>query len=128
MNFIENRNIPMLIFKSFTFDSAHFLPNVPEDHKCKRMHGHTYRLTVYLEGSLDPNLGWVVDFADLKRIIKPVIDSVDHHVLNDIEGLENPTCEKMAVWLWDQIKPGMPMLAKVELWETPTSGAIYEGR
>ncbi len=118
----------MLIFKSFTFDSAHFLPNVPDGHKCKRMHGHTYRLTVYIEGDLNPNLGWVVDFADLKRIVKPIIDSVDHQVLNDIEGLDNPTCEKMAVWLWDQIKPKIPKLSKVELWETLTSGAIYEGR
>ena len=128
MNLITNQNIPMLIFKSFTFDSAHFLPNVPEAHKCRRMHGHTYRLTVYLEGNLDPNLGWVVDFAELKNVVKPVIDSVDHYVLNDIEGLENPTCEKLAVWLWNRIKPGMPMLAKIELWETPTSGTIYEGR
>lgn len=117
----------MLIFKSFTFDSAHFLPHVPEGHKCKRIHGHTYRLTVYVEGEPDPHLGWVVDFADLKRAVKSVIDQLDHRLMNDIEGLENPTCERIAVWLWDRIKPEMPGLSKIELYETPTSGAIYEG-
>lgn len=117
----------MQIFKEFTFDSAHFLPNVPVDHKCKNMHGHTYRLKVYIEGELDKNLGWVIDFTDLKKHINPIINQLDHHTLNDISGLENPTCELIAVWLWDRIKPNIPMLCKIELNETPTSGAIYEG-
>jgi len=118
----------MLIFKQFTFDSAHFLPNVPDGHKCKNIHGHTYHLTVYLEDKLDEHLGWVSDFAEVKKIIKPIIEMVDHKLINEVEGLENPTCEMLAVWLWDKIKPMVPQLAKIQLNETPTSGAIYEGK
>jgi len=117
----------MIIFKKFTFDSAHFLPHVPHTHKCRETHGHTYLLTVYIEGGLVNHLEWVMDFADLKKVIEPVIDSVDHKLLNNIPGLENPTCEILAVWLWKQIKPHIPQLKKIELNETPTSGAIYEG-
>ena len=117
----------MKIFKSFTFDSAHFLPNVPEGHKCKNVHGHTYRLTVFLEGELEPHLDWVIDFAELKKVINPILDEIDHKLLNDIEGLENPTCEIIAIWLWDRIKDKMPLLIKIELYENTTSGAIYEG-
>lgn len=118
----------MQIFKQFTFDSAHFLPNVPEGHKCREIHGHTYRLTVFVEGDPDPQLGWVIDFAELKAAIEPIVKSVDHKFLNKIEGLENPTCELIAVWLWDRIKPLVPKLKKIELNETPTSGVVYEGR
>ena len=117
----------MKIFKEFTFDSAHYLPNVPDGHKCKGIHGHTYKLIVYFEGDLDSKLGWVIDFAETKRIIEPVVNSVDHKLLNEIAGLENPTCEILAIWLWDKIKLHIPRLVKIELHETPTSGAIYEG-
>ncbi|MEO6831324.1 MAG: 6-carboxytetrahydropterin synthase QueD [Chitinophagaceae bacterium] len=118
----------MKIFKEFTFDSAHFLPNVPDGHKCKEIHGHTYRMIVYIEGDLEPDLEWVMDFSRLKKIVEPVIKSVDHKFLNKISGLENPTCEKLAIWLWNQIKPEIPMLKTIELHETPTSGVIYEGK
>lgn len=118
----------MQIFKQFSFDSAHFLPNVPEGHKCKEIHGHTYRLTVYVSGELDEKLGWVMDFAILKNAIEPLIKSIDHTLLNNIEGLENPTCERIAVWIWDRIKPKVPQLSKIELHETLTSGVIYEGK
>ncbi|MBL7805985.1 MAG: 6-carboxytetrahydropterin synthase QueD [Saprospiraceae bacterium] len=117
----------MEIFTQFTFDSAHFLPNVPPGHKCRAMHGHTYRLVVHMEGPLDPHLGWVMDFADTKAVIQPVIARIDHKLLNDIPGLENPTCERIAVWIWDQIKPNLPLLTKIELHETPTSGVVYRG-
>lgn len=118
----------MQIFKQFTFDSAHFLPNVPEGHKCKEIHGHTYHLTVYLNGDLDEKLGWVIDFTDVKNVIDPIIKSIDHQFLNNISGLENPTSEVMAIWLWNKIKPELPQLSKIELNETPTSGVIYEGK
>jgi len=118
----------MVIYKKFAFDSAHFLPNVPEGHKCKNMHGHTYNLTVYLEGDLDTELQWVMDFKELKDVVKPVIESIDHQLLNDIKGLENPTAERIVVWIWEQIQPKLPLLSKLELNETPTSGAIYEGK
>lgn len=117
----------MQIFKTFTFDSAHFLPNVPEGHKCKAIHGHTYRMIVYIEGSLDQEIGWVADFADIKKVIEPIVKMVDHKLLNELPGLENPTCEKIAIWLWNKIKEKIPSLVKIELHETPTSGVIYTG-
>ncbi len=118
----------MVIFKKFAFDSAHFLPNVPEGHKCKNIHGHTYHLTVFLEGDLVDDMEWVMDFKELKDVVKPVIDLLDHQLINDISGLENPTAERIVIWIWDQIKPKLPLLSKLELNETPTSGAIYEGK
>jgi len=118
----------MQVFKQFTFDSAHYLPNVPDGHKCKETHGHTYRLIVYLEGELEKNLGWVMDFADMQKVIDPIIKSIDHKMLNNISGLENPTCEILAVWIWEKIKPQIPLLTKIELNETPTSGVVYEGK
>ena len=117
----------MIIFKQFTFDSAHFLPRLPEGHKCREIHGHTYRLTIYLEGPVNEESGWVVDFSDLKSTAQLVIGEVDHKFLNKVEGLENPTCELLARWLWNRLLPGLPQLKRIELYETPTSGVIYEG-
>lgn len=117
----------MEIFKQFSFDSAHFLPNVPPGHKCREIHGHTYRLILYIKGDPDPNFGWVMDFAEIKRIVEPVVKRVDHQLLNNIQGMENPTCERIAVWLWEQIKPDLPLLARIELFETPGSGVVYQG-
>jgi 6-pyruvoyltetrahydropterin/6-carboxytetrahydropterin synthase len=91
------------------------------------MHGHTYRLVVFIKGDLDPHLGWVMDFTEVKKVINPVINQLDHQLLNNIKGLENPTCEMIAIWLWNKIKPEMPLLASIELNETPTSGTVYEG-
>ena len=118
----------MIIYKTFTFDSAHFLPNVPEGHKCKNMHGHTYRLTVFIDGEITEPYGWMIDFADLKKHISPIINQLDHHCLNDLEGLENPTSENLVVWLWNRIKLLIPELKRIELNETATSGVIYEGK
>ncbi|TNE56559.1 MAG: 6-carboxytetrahydropterin synthase QueD [Bacteroidetes bacterium] len=117
----------MVIFKEFTFDAAHHLPEVPEGHKCGKLHGHTYRLRLYLEGPVDKKMGWVVDFSVVKAAWKPLEDQLDHHYLNDIEGLENPTVECMIRWIWDQLKPALPLLSRLELYETPTAGAIYQG-
>ncbi len=117
----------MLIYKQFTFDSAHFLPNVPQGHKCANMHGHTYALSVFVEGEPDTKTGWIIDYGDLKMHIKPVIDILDHHLLNDIPGLENPTSEILTIWLWNKLKPMIPELKRIELKETPSSGVIYEG-
>ncbi len=117
----------MIIYREFTFDSAHFLPNVPEGHKCRNMHGHTYKLKVYFEGSIDNEQGWVMDFAEIKQKIGNIIDLVDHKTLNEVPGLENPTCERLAVWLWEKIKAELPLLTKIKLDETPTSGVIYRG-
>lgn len=117
----------MIIYKQFTFDAAHYLPNVSERHKCRKVHGHTYHLTLFFEGDIDPDFGWVIDYSEIKRIVKPILNLVDHQFLNEVEGLENPTSELICVWLWDRIKPLLTQLTRIELKETPTSGAIYEG-
>ncbi len=117
----------MEIFKEFTFDSAHWLPNVPEDHKCRHMHGHTYIVRLYVAGNLDPRLGWVVDFASVKDVWRPLERILDHKVLNDIKGLENPTAENLAVWIWRKVKPELAGLSKVLVCENATSGVIYRG-
>jgi len=117
----------MIIYKKFVFDAAHFLPNVPEGHKCKNMHGHTYGLTLFIEGKIKQPEGWLMDYADLKAGVKPVLDRLDHHCLNDIPGLENPTSEILAEWLWLKLNPLLPGLKRIELNETATSGVIYEG-
>jgi len=117
----------MIIYKQFSFDSAHYLPNVPVGHKCKELHGHTYHLTIFAEGRVLKKEGWVLDFSDLKSVVNPVIDMIDHKLLNDIAGLENPTTEILSMWLWDKIKSALPPLNRIELKETPSSGVIYEG-
>jgi 6-pyruvoyltetrahydropterin/6-carboxytetrahydropterin synthase len=117
----------MDIYKEFTFEAAHRLPNVPDGHKCKRLHGHSFRVEVHVSGPLDATLGWVMDFADLKRVVKPVIARLDHYYLNDIPGLENPTSEVIACWLWQEIKPLLPELSCIVVKETCTSGCAYRG-
>jgi len=117
----------MIIYRQFTFDSAHFLPNVPVQHKCRATHGHTYKLTVFIEGDLIKEHGWVIDYADLKKVIQPVIEMIDHKLLNDIPGLENPTSEILVIWLWNKIIPLLPILKRIELNETASTGVIYEG-
>jgi 6-pyruvoyltetrahydropterin/6-carboxytetrahydropterin synthase len=117
----------MIIYKVFRFDSAHYLPNVPKDHKCGGMHGHTYMLKVYLEGETGKQTGWVMDYTLLKSAVKPLVHQLDHKVLNTVSGLENPTSENLCIWFWGKIKPLLPELVKIELNETPDSGVIYEG-
>lgn len=91
------------------------------------MHGHTYRLKVVIEGEPDPVLGWIMDFKQLKDAVNPVIDQLDHKIINDIRGLENATAENITIWIWKQIKPLLPLLSRIELYETPTTGVIYSG-
>lgn len=117
----------MEIFREFKFEAAHSLPHAPEGHKCRRLHGHSYRLFVHVEGPVDPKTGWVVDFADIKRGVAPIIDMLDHHHLNDIPGLEQSTVENLARWLWPRLKAAVPLLTKITLWETATSGCVYRG-
>ncbi|MEU4517458.1 6-carboxytetrahydropterin synthase QueD [Amycolatopsis sp. NPDC024027] len=118
----------MEIFREFTFEAAHRLPEVPEGHKCARLHGHSYRVTVHVDGSVDPHAGWVMDFGDVKAAFKPLQEQLDHHYLNEIEGLENPTSENLAVWIWDRLVPRLPDLSAVTVRETCTSGCTYRGR
>ena len=113
--------------KSFTFDAAHFLPSFPDGHKCRRMHGHTYRAEVVVHGEMDVEKGYLIDYGDLKAAIQPVEDQLDHRLLNEIPGLENPTAEILARWIYGRLKQTVPMLSAVRVYETCTSAAEYQG-
>jgi 6-pyruvoyltetrahydropterin/6-carboxytetrahydropterin synthase len=113
--------------KSFSFEAAHFLPSFPEGHKCRRMHGHSFKVDVVVEGPLDPARGYLVDYGDIKRAVAPLHDELDHRLLNGLPGLANPTSEMLAVWVWDRLRPVLPMLAEVIVHETCTSRCEYRG-
>lgn len=115
------------IFKEFTFEAAHRLPFVPEGHKCARLHGHSFKVEVHVGGEVDPLTGWIMDFGHIKTAFKPLDAQLDHNYLNDIEGLENPTSENLAAWIWDRLLPTLPGLARIVVRETCTSGCVYEG-
>jgi 6-pyruvoyltetrahydropterin/6-carboxytetrahydropterin synthase len=118
----------MELFKEFTFEAAHRLPGVAPDHKCARLHGHSYRVVIHVSGDVDPVSGMVMDFADIKAAFKPILDGyLDHYYLNEIEGLENPTSENLARWIWQRLCPVLPELHVVEVRETCTSGVVYRG-
>ncbi|MES2521330.1 MAG: 6-carboxytetrahydropterin synthase QueD [Gemmatimonadota bacterium] len=117
----------MEIFKEFTLESAHRLPNVPEGHKCARLHGHSFRVAVYVSGPVGEGTGWVMDFADVKAAFRPIEATLDHNYLNDVPGLENPTSENLARWIWERLVVALPGLSRVVVRETCTSGCEYRG-
>jgi 6-pyruvoyltetrahydropterin/6-carboxytetrahydropterin synthase len=115
------------IFKEFTFEAAHRLPNVRPGHKCARLHGHSFRVEVHVRGDVDAESGWVLDFADIKDAFEPLFEQLDHNYLNEIEGLSNPTSEMLARWIWNHLQPALPSLGKIVVRETCTSGCVYGG-
>lgn len=117
----------MEIFKEFTFEAAHRLPNVPDGHKCARLHGHSFRVRIHVRGRVHPVLGWVADFSDIKAAFQETYDRLDHNYLNEITGLENPTSENLAKWIWNEVAAGLPGLSRVAVRETCTSGCVYRG-
>ncbi|HEX6965759.1 MAG TPA: 6-carboxytetrahydropterin synthase QueD [Gemmatimonadaceae bacterium] len=117
----------MEIFKEFTLEAAHRLPNLPADHKCARLHGHSFHVAIHVRGPVDASTGWVMDFGEILAAFQPIHDRLDHSYLNDIEGLENPTSEHLARWIWRRLAPGIPALSQVTVRETCTSGCIYRG-
>ena len=117
----------MRIYKEFQIEAAHLLPNLPVEHKCRRLHGHSFRIAVHVDGQLRGETGWVMDFADISAAFAPLFEKLDHRYLNDIEGLENPTSENLARWIWRALEPVLPGLAEVHVKETCTSGCIYQG-
>jgi 6-pyruvoyltetrahydropterin/6-carboxytetrahydropterin synthase len=117
----------MEIFKEFRIEAAHRLPNVPAGHKCARLHGHSFRVAVHIAGAVDPHLGWVCDFAELSAAFGPLHEVLDHRYLNDIPGLENPTSERLAAWLWERLAPRLSGLNRIVIHETCTSGCEYRG-
>jgi 6-pyruvoyltetrahydropterin/6-carboxytetrahydropterin synthase len=117
----------MEIFRAFTIEAAHRLPNVPPGHKCARLHGHSFRIELRVGGPIDPASGWVMDFADLKSAFAPVFEQLDHRYLNEVPGLENPTSENLARWIWQAMTERVPHLTEVVIHETCTSGCRYRG-
>ena len=115
------------IFKIFRIEAAHRLPNVPAGHKCARLHGHSFAVELVVSGEPGAESGWVMDFSEIKLAFQPLYDQLDHHYLNDIEGLENPTSERLAAWIWERLKPALPQLSTVVVHETCTSGCRYSG-
>ena len=115
----------MDIFKEFTFEAAHRLPNVPAGHKCARLHGHSFLVRITVSGEVGAQSGWVLDFADISAAFEPIYRQLDHYYLNEIEGLENPTSENIARWIWKRLE--LPGLFEVQIRETCTSGCSYLG-
>jgi 6-pyruvoyltetrahydropterin/6-carboxytetrahydropterin synthase len=117
----------MEIFKEFRIEAAHRLPHVPAGHKCARLHGHSFRVTVHVAGRVSSPTGWVCDFAELAAAFAPLHEALDHRYLNEVPGLENPTSEQLAMWLWERLRPRLPGLARITVHETCTSGCEYRG-
>lgn len=116
-----------IIFKDFQFEAAHYLPYVNKGHKCSRLHGHSFLVRLKIEGDIHKKNGWIIDYADIKLAFQPIYDQLDHNFLNDIPGLENPTSEILAQWIWNRLKPRLSILNTVIIKETCTSGCIYQG-
>ena len=116
------------IQKIVTFEAAHRLPNVPAGHKCARLHGHSFKVEIAVEGEVDPQTGWVQDFAALAEAFRPLFEQLDHHYLNEVEGLENPTSENLAFWIWDRLQPSLPSLSRITVQETCTASCTIRGR
>jgi 6-pyruvoyltetrahydropterin/6-carboxytetrahydropterin synthase len=114
--------------KDFTFEAAQTLPNVPPGHKCNRMHGHSFKVEISVEGETDLSTGWFYDHAAISRAMNPLLELLDHGYLNEIPGLENPTIENMCRWLWERLEPLLPGLAEIVLHETPSARCSYRGK
>lgn len=117
--------MPHEIFREFTFDAAHRLDHLPPTHKCARLHGHTYRLILHVSGPLDPEHAWIMDFAEIKTLVAPTLAMLDHHYLNDVPGLDKPTVENIAAWIWERLKPVLPALYRITLYESDSAGCVY---
>jgi 6-pyruvoyltetrahydropterin/6-carboxytetrahydropterin synthase len=115
------------LVKSFKFEAAHFIPTFPAGHPCSRMHGHSYKIEVEVSGEIDPAKGYLIDFGDIKRAYRPIEDELDHRVLNEIAGLEIPTSEMLAKWIFDRLKLALPVLTAIRVHETSTSHVEYCG-
>jgi len=115
------------IIKEFRFEAAQTLPTAPEGHKCRNMHGHSFKIEIACTGTVDPAIGWVYDHAEISRAMNPLLDKLDHSYLNEIEGLENPTIENMCAWFWRILAPQLPGLSEIVLYETPTARCVFRG-
>ena len=117
----------VLLEQELRFEAAHKLPNVPRDHKCARLHGHSFRVVLAVAGPVQPDVDWLIDYADIHKAWRPLYDQLDHRYLNDVEGLANPTSENLARWIWQRLRPELPQLCRVTVSETCDSRCVYEG-
>ncbi|MDD8045198.1 MAG: 6-carboxytetrahydropterin synthase QueD [Verrucomicrobiota bacterium] len=117
----------MELIKEFRFEAAHRLPMVPEGHKCARLHGHSFRFEIHVRGPVDPRSGWLIDYGEISDAVRPVRKELDHQYLNEIPGLENPTSEVLAAWIWARVKPKLPNLSAVVVEETCTARCVFRG-
>ena len=115
------------LVKEFTFEAAQTLPSAPEGHKCRLMHGHSFKVEICVEGEVNARTGWLYDHAEITRAMKPLLEQLDHSYVNDIPGLENPTIEIMCAWLWQKLAPLLPGLCEIVLHETPTARCVFRG-
>ena len=113
--------------KQFHFEAAHALPTFPPGHKCRRLHGHSFRFDVIVEGEVDEAKGYLIDYGDIRSAADPIVSRLDHYYLNEIEGLSNPTSENLARWLWTHLKPTLPNISAIVVHETCTSSCEYRG-
>jgi len=116
------------LYTDFRFEAAHRLPMVPTGHPCERLHGHSYFVRLTIDGEVNPDTGWVMDFDDINTAFAPILAKLDHYYLNEVEGLENPTSENLARWIWTRLKPKLPTLVAIEIKETCTVGCVYRGK
>jgi 6-pyruvoyltetrahydropterin/6-carboxytetrahydropterin synthase len=117
----------MELRKTFQFEAAHLLPHLPESHKCRRLHGHSFKAEVVITGECDSKLGWLMDYADITEAFRPLFEQLDHRYLNEIPGLENPTSENIAAWIWKRLKPELTLLTEVVVAETCTAQCVFRG-
>lgn len=113
--------------KDFIIEAAQRLTRVPEGHKCARLHGHTFTIEISVEGEVNPETGWLYDHAEISAAMRPIVEQLDHSYLNDVPGLENPTIEVMAAWLWERLAPQLSGLAEIVIHETPRARCSYRG-
>jgi 6-pyruvoyltetrahydropterin/6-carboxytetrahydropterin synthase len=125
--FLSYDEMKVELRKTFQFEAAHLLPNLPTSHKCRRLHGHSFQAEIVVAGECDPKPGWLMDYADISEAFKPLWEQLDHRYLNEIPGLENPTSENMAAWIWERLKPTLPLLSEVVVAETCTARCVYRG-
>ncbi len=114
-----------LLKQHFQIESARFLPHLPPSHPCSRLHGHSFKIVLTLRGGLDPHIGWVIDYNDIQRLMQPLLSQIDHQELNKVPGLENPTSELIAKWIYDQLLPQLPQLVQVSVMETSLTECHY---
>ena len=117
----------MELRKTFQFEEAHLLPRLPKSHKCRRLHGHSFKVEIAVAGECDSKLGWLMDYGEISRAFKPVWEKLDHRYLNEVPGLSNPTSENIAIWIWQKLKPKLPLLSEVAVAETCTARCVYRG-